>query len=87
MDIVMFYMGGVAMGILFSLFLWVMVHDTKVVGNFIQKTGVSEDQIITTMTLLWPITITTAFVLVTGYSLHSLYVVIKALIGIVRGRQ
>lgn len=87
MGIVLVYLLGVAVGGLLSTLLLGMLHGTKVVDDFIQELGVEIDQIIATMSLLWPLTVVATIIVAVGYRLHSLYVVVKALISIARGRQ
>lgn len=86
MGIVLVYLLGVAVGGLLSVFLLGMLQDTKVVDDFIQELGVEIGQIIATMSLLWPLTIVATIIVAVGYYLHSLYVVIKALIITVRSK-
>lgn len=87
MGIVVVYLLGVAVGGLLSMLLLGMLHGTKVVDDFIQELDVEIDQIIATMSLLWPLTVVATIIIAVGYCLHSLYVVVKALISIARGRQ
>ena len=84
MGIVVIYLLGLAVGGLFSMLLLGMLHGTKVVDDFIQGLGVEIDQIIATMSLLWPLTVVATIIVAVGYCLHSLYVVIRAVIAIVK---
>lgn len=84
MEIVAIYSLGLGLCVLFSMLLLGILDGTKVADDFIQELGVEIDQIIATMSLLWPLTIVATIIFAVGYCLHALYVVIRAVIATVK---
>ena len=80
MTVFIIYLLGVAVGGIFSSMFYVLLSEYQRFRDFERELDVSEGQIIITMAVFWPLTMLSAAVLSIGFSVHSVYAVVKNLI-------
>ena len=79
MVVFIIYLIGVAVGGLFSIMLYTLLSEYQRLRDFERELNVSEEQIIVTMSVFWPLTMLLIVVLSIGFSVHSMYAIFKNL--------
>jgi len=85
MGMFIIYLSGMVFGGISGVGLYLLLSEGKRFRDFKREPDVSEEQIIATMAVFWPLTMLAVFAIAVGFFVHSVYVVFKNLFKMYKG--